>query len=351
MQASMPSRQEWRSGRSGNPPVTYRVSFIVPVRNDAARLVDCLRSILGNAYMPGHGEIIVVDNGSTDGSAEVARRMGARVITAEGVRVSELRNQGAARATGNVLAFVDADNEIVPGWTSAALDTLQMNTVGAAGAMYHAPGDGTWVQRGYGYLRGKPHGRHDVGWLGSGNLAVWRDTFESLGGFDASLDTCEDVDFCNRVRARGLRVVSDARLESIHHGDPRTLRDLFTSERWRGRDNLRVSFRRPISWAALPSAIVPIVDAAMLGVACAAMAATPGVGKAGPVLAVSALLAIGVGSCLKVLRAAIREGGTHRVGLVRTFVVACVYDIARALALVTRARHRNVQSIHDPVIS
>jgi hypothetical protein len=112
-----------------------------------------------------------------------------------------------------------------------------------------------------------------------------------------------------------------------------------------------VSFRRPISWAALPSAIVPVVDVAMLGVACAALLATPSVGKAGPVVAASALLVIAVGACLKVLRAAIREEGHTPVDLLRTFVVACVYDLGRALALVTRARHRNVQSIHGPVTS
>jgi glycosyltransferase involved in cell wall biosynthesis len=321
--------------------VTNRLSFIVPVRNDAVRLEQCLHSIRQNAAAPDDLDIIVVDNGSTDGSSDVARRLGAHVITVGDARVSDLRNRGARHASGNCLAFVDADNEIVPGWAAAAVDTLQMHAVAAAGAAYHAPRDGTWVQRAYGYLRGKPRGRHDVDWLGSGNLAVRRDTFESLGGFDTALDTCEDVDLCNRIRARGLRVVSDARLESVHHGDPRTLRDLFTSERWRGRDNLRVSFRGPISWAALPSALVPIVDAALLGVAGAALLATPGVGRSGLVVAAAALLAIAVGSCLKVLRAAVREGSTYRVGLLRAFVVACVYDTARALALVTRARHRH----------
>ena len=297
----------------------------------------------------GQLEIIVVDNGSIDGSADIARRMSARVIIVESARVSELRNQGAAQATGKVLAFVDADNEIVPGWTDAALDNLQMDAVGATGAAYSAPGDGTWVQREYGYLRGTARGRHDVEWLASGNLAVWANTFEAIGGFDASLDTCEDMDFCNRVRARGLRVVSDARLGSVHHGDPRTLRDLFISERWRGLDNLRVSFRSPISWAALPSAIIPIVDVVMLGVVCASLLAALSVGKAGLVVATAALLMISVGSCLKVLRAAIREGDLYRVGLLRTFMVACVYDMARALALVTRVHHRKAQSIHDPM--
>jgi glycosyltransferase involved in cell wall biosynthesis len=243
------------------------VSFIVPVRNDAARLDACLRSIRRN----GPVEIIVADNGSTDGSVDVARRHGARVIVHADLRVSQLRNRAAESASGEVLAFVDADNEIVPGWTSAALDTLQSGGIGAVGAPYQPPSDGTWVQRAYGCLRGNARGRQDVAWLGSGNLAVTRKTFEALRGFDAALNTCEDVDLCGRIRASGLRVVSDARMESVHHGDPRTLTELFKGELWRGRDNLRVSLRKPLSIAALPSALIPVVDIVMLGVAMAGL--------------------------------------------------------------------------------
>ena len=188
-------------------------------------------------------------------------------------RVSELRNRGGAPRHRDVLAFVDADNEIVVRLGLCGDRDSAMPRVGAVGALCHAPVDGTWVQRAYGYLRGRTEAQHDVAWLGSGNLAVWRQVFDAVGGFDTSLETCEDVDLCHRIRASGLRIVSDARLGSVHHGDPRTLSDLFASERWRGRDNLRVSFRRPVVWASVPSAIVPIVDALMLGAAVLGMVA------------------------------------------------------------------------------
>src|SRR5579864_4895187 len=132
-----------------------RVSFIIPVRNDAARLQTCLRSILANPQAP-QVQIIVVDNASTDDSAAAARRFGAEVLTVDGGRVAELRNRGARQATGDILAFVDADNEIAAGWLYAALECLRMPNVGAVGAMYQAPADGTWVQRTYGHLRGGP---------------------------------------------------------------------------------------------------------------------------------------------------------------------------------------------------
>jgi len=318
--------------------MSQSVSFIVPVRNDAARLDACLRSIRRN----GPAEIIVADNGSTDGSADVARRHGARVIVHADLRVSQLRNRAAESASGDVLAFVDADNEIVPGWTSAALDILQSGDVGAVGAPYQPPSDGTWVQRAYGCLRGNARGRQNVAWLGSGNLAVTRATFEALRGFDATLDTCEDVDLCGRIRASGLRVVSDARMESVHHGDPRTLTDLFMGELWRGRDNLRVSFRKPLSVAALPSALIPVVDIVMLGAAMAGLAGALLAWPRSLLLFWVAVLVIMSGAGLKVARAILKERSLP-VDAAQLFIVACVYDIGRALALVARSPHRGMR--------
>jgi len=75
-----------------------RVSFIIPVRNDAVRLEACLRSIRRNGHAPGQIEIIVVDNGSTDGSAQVAAAAGAMVVPVESGRVSSPVREMAASA-------------------------------------------------------------------------------------------------------------------------------------------------------------------------------------------------------------------------------------------------------------
>jgi len=328
-----------------------RISFIVPVKNDASRLETCLRSILRNAGAAEHHEILVVDNGSTDASADVARRLGARVLEIpDNVRVSELRNRAARVTKGDILAFIDADNEIVSGWTRAALESLRLERVGAVGALYLAPLDGTWVQRAYGYLRGRATGQHDTHWLGSGNIAVWRKAFDAIGGFDTTLEACEDVDFCQRLRATGLRLVSDARLKSIHHGDPETLSDLFLAERWRGRDNLRVSLRGPIRLSTLPSAIIPIVDVAMLAAAVIGVAAALVAWNALMLTLVAVAVIVG-GALLRVIRTVVRDRGVRGLAILQVMMVACVYDVGRALALVTPAAHRGVRAEAPPVAS
>jgi len=320
--------------------VSPRISFVIPVRNDAVRLERCLTSIRTAAHAMGDVEVLVVDNGSTDRSPEVARAQGARVLVIENVRVSELRNRGAHATTGDILAFVDADNEIGEGWIDAAVETLQAGA-GATGALYLAPPNGTWVQRSYGLLRGTTKGQHVAEWLGSGNLAIRRRVFESVGGFDTALEACEDVDLCNRVRAAGHQIVADARIGSIHHGDPRTLHDLFRSERWRGRDNLRVSFRRPIAWSAVPSAILPVVEALLFTATILGIVGwLAGWQSAATVVFTSTGLFV-LAALLKAARAAARELQLRPASLLHTFVVAAVYDAARACALVTRAPHRS----------
>ena len=184
------------------------VSFVIPVRNDAARLRRCLDSIARNHYPADCVEVIVVDNGSRDRSADVARQCGARVLLISDAAVADLRNRGAAAARAGILAFVDADHEIDPHWIRHAVATLAGDDVAAAGAPYVSPDGATWVQRRYDGLRTRPSEPADVEWLGSGNLVLRRAVFDEVGGFDTSLETCEDVDLCQRIRDRGHRIVA-----------------------------------------------------------------------------------------------------------------------------------------------
>lgn len=323
--------------------VDARISFIVPVRNDAARLDVCLSSIRRNQAPGAELELVVIDNGSVDSSRDVATRHGAIVLEIAQGRVSSLRNRGALHASGGILAFVDADNEIDDGWVAAARENLRSAGIGATGALYVPPHDGSWVQRAYGRLRGRSRSRQATDWLGSGNLAVSRRAFETIQGFDTTLEACEDVDFCARMRAAGFTLLSDPRLGSVHHGDPLTLRALFIGELWRGRDNLKVSFRRPIAWSGVPSALMPVVDLFMLAIAALALVGLSTGWQLASTILPMALFVVAGGALIRTCRAQRQE----RIGLLalgQLFVVVAVYDIARALALVMRASHRNAQT-------
>jgi glycosyltransferase involved in cell wall biosynthesis len=307
-----------------------RLSFIIPVRNDARRLDQCLRSIAAGRFAPGQVEIVVADNGSTDDSAAVARAAGATVVVLPRVRLGELRNQAVAAARGEVIGFVDADHEIGPDWVPAALSVLDTNGVGAVGAPYQPPTPATWVQRLYNGLRRHPGAQEDVEWLGSGNLAVWRSAFERVGGFDTRLETCEDVDLSRKLRGAGYRLVADARLFTVHHGDPRTLRHVFLGELWRGRDNVRVSFRAPRSWRSVVSAVIPVSTLLAVALAVFGLGLGPGIGWA-----MAGVAALSV-SALIALRASIMVNASASHDFFRALAVAAAYELGRAFALTAR---------------
>jgi GT2 family glycosyltransferase len=242
-----------------------------------------------------------------------------------------------AAATGALLAFVDADHELGAEWLAAAAEIELEGDIGAIGARYSPPPAGSWVQRMYGAIRGRTVGRHDVDWLGSGNLVVRREAFDDVQGFDTELETCEDVEFCNRLRAHGWRIVADDRMYSVHYGDPATLRQLFRSELWRGRDNLRVTLRGPLTLRSLPSLVMPMVTLLGLGAIIIGVALWPAGQRW---LAVAGALLVGAVALLRVVKVL---GGLQprRIGdLAPACAVALVYESARALALIFRTPHR-----------
>jgi hypothetical protein len=237
-------------------------------------------------------------------------------------------------ARGEILAFVDADHEIAATWVASARAALRQPRTGAVGAPYLAEGR-TWVQRTYDGLRVRSAEPRQVAWLGSGNLAVRKAAFASIEGFDERLRTCEDVDFCRRLRASGWEMVADPRLVSVHAGDPATLRDVFFGELWRGRDNLLVSFRPPLDARGVLTALVPAAVLVLLAGAAIACA----LGAFG--LAALALAAVAIPIVLRALQLCTNRRSWLPMAIAQALLVALFFEAGRAFALVARAGHRS----------
>ena len=152
------------------------VSVIVPARNAAAPLRRALAA-LSRQDFEGDLELIVVDDGSTDGTADVARAAGATVVELpENVGSADARNAGAAVASAPVLAFTDADCEPAPEWLRAGLRALEgadlvQGRVEPPPGVEVGPFDRTvWVTR-------------ESGLYETANLFVRRELFERVAGF------------------------------------------------------------------------------------------------------------------------------------------------------------------------
>lgn len=313
-------------------PVT--IAFVIPVRNDAARLRRCLESIVRNRYPRTSVELLVVDNESADGTGEVAREYADAVITVSGASVAALRNRGARETSAPLIAFVDADHEINPHWIEGAIATLADDAVGAAGFPYDTQPNANWVQRLYDAMRRRPLSRETVSWLGSGNLVVKRVCFDAVGGFRENLIACEDVDLCNRLIRAGYTIIADPRMRSTHYGDPQTMRALFLGELWRGRDNLRVTFSGPRTPRHVRSALIPIVDLICIFGGFVLLAG------GFPVTAMSVLVVPLLAAGLKaaIIYHARKDRGP--LAAAEALLVALVFDVARALALIVPGSHR-----------
>jgi GT2 family glycosyltransferase len=190
--------------------VASTLSVIVPAR-DAAHQVDrCARSVLDQT--PTVHEIIVVDDCSRDETAAVADALDVRVVSLP-ARVSagagRARNAGARVATGEVLVFLDSDDEAEPGWAAALAARFDGGADIVAGGL-HAPTPRTLTEW---FIQSQSPGHDLTGRRTrflplaiSTNLAVRREVFEELGGFDPSLAACEDADFSYRAQFRGYRL-------------------------------------------------------------------------------------------------------------------------------------------------
>lgn len=223
----------------------------------------------------GHREIIVVDAGSTDRTRDLALSRGCTVLSAKPGFVAASRNLGAERASGDVLVFIDADCELPAGWLDEVISQLASPHVAAVGSrMQLPPGPTTWVERCWyrlAHATGDDSGFEPVNWLPTLNIAVRKDVFVAVGGFDPALETCEDVDIGYRLAAFGeLRRLNSHPV--IHRGESKTLGEFVRREAWRSRSaiaQLRRHWRQPRE---VLSFAFPIAAAGlMLGLAATAV--------------------------------------------------------------------------------
>ena len=307
-----------------------KVIVVIPVRNDARRLRVCLHSVL--RQVPAY-RVHVIDNGSKDGSGEVAGELGATVIRCPGLRVGALRNRGCERSSSEFIAFVDSDHEVTSDWLEQGLEILtQDKSIVAAGSHYLAPPDGTWVQTIWAIHRLRGPESCDVDWLGAGNLFVRRDAFEKVGGFREDLIAAEDVDLCHRLRQLGGRIVCDKRIQNIHHGEPKTLLAFLRKEHWRGSSGVKAWISQGFPLRDLPSLLWPLWHL-VGGVAFVALAITAIVSmeRTWTTLASTSLLAWILPSVLLSVRTCISEKQIKRIPALA--VLYFTYGIARAAAL------------------
>jgi len=201
------------------------------VRNEAHRVATALEAIRAQTLKP--AEIIVVDGHSTDGTVEVAKRYGVRVFYEEDHTRAGACQVGVLAATGDFVAFTDADCIPEPDWLERLVSGFEDGIVGVGGRIENR-GDGFWQHAIEGALdtfvgsansvQGRPfRERRYVTSISGCNSMYRRTDLLAVGGFRRELVTTEDTELNRRMLEHGkLLYVPDA---VVHHWHGRGLRD------------------------------------------------------------------------------------------------------------------------------
>jgi len=179
------------------------ISVVIPAYNEEQYLGHCLAALARQTYPADRFEVIVVDNGSTDATAEIARRHGARVVVEPHKGVARARQAGFEAARGAVIASTDADTVVPPFWVARIAEHFRADP--ALGAVYgpvYWPDGRQMEQLLVRYpitwgLWASNRVRRSL-WWGS-NFAVRREVFREAGGFPVDWTSGEDTDLSLRV--------------------------------------------------------------------------------------------------------------------------------------------------------
>ena len=196
-------------------PAVAQVSVVVPCLNAERWLPELLDALAGQGFAA-PWEVILADNGSTDGTRAVAESGRARLPALRVIDASArsgqayARNLGAREARGDKLLFVDADDVVAPGWAQALAHALDQHGFVASRfdlTRLNPP----WVlasrenpqERGLNPYTYPPYLDH----AGGSGLGVRRAVHEAVGGFDESMPVLEDTDYCWRIQRAGTPLV------------------------------------------------------------------------------------------------------------------------------------------------
>ena len=183
-----------------------KISVAICARNEEDHIGETLAALRKVDYPD--FEVIVVDDGSTDSTAAIARRFGAQVISTENRGLSSARNTAMEAATGEIVAYIDGDAYPDPHWLRYLAYTFSTTShVGVGGPNIHPPGDGMIAECVANAPGGPIHvllSDSEAEHIPGCNMAFRRNALLQVGGFDPQFRAAgDDVDLCWRLQERG----------------------------------------------------------------------------------------------------------------------------------------------------
>lgn len=256
------------------------ISYVMPVLNEFGYVENAIRTVLGQDY-PGDKELVIALGPSNDGTTELVAKLAAgdrRIHTVENpdADIPVGLNLAIRASTNPIVVRVDAHSELEPGYTKAAVATLQRTGAANVGGVMLARGKNSFqsaVARAYnspfGLGGARYHGGAKEGPAESAYLGVFRrDALEKAGLFDETIRRGEDWELNLRIRWAGNTVWFDPALKVTYwprENWPKLARQFFATGVWRAELVRRYGGRNPWRFFAPPLLVLSVVASIVIG--------------------------------------------------------------------------------------
>lgn len=207
-------------------------SIIVPLFNEEEHVADCLNSLLSLDFPEKKYEIIVIDNGSEDRSCEIVKKFDVKFFSMPAVKVGAVRNYGASLAKGDIFVFIDSDCTVNNEWLKDGINELaHFDAVGGLVMLRKNP---SWIEKNW-VLNSSRSFKFQNTFSGA-SIFIKKPVFDSIGGFDATLNAGEDSQLTFDLIKQGFLIDINPKLNVTHLGFPTTIKDFIYRQKWHASD-------------------------------------------------------------------------------------------------------------------
>ncbi len=212
-----------------------KISVVIPAYNAQQTISGAVARSLAQAKGSLEVEVIVVDDGSSDNTSEIAEAAGARVVRQENAGPAAARNRGWQSAGGRFICFTDADCIPSTDWVVNLLDGFTDWKIGAVAGSYDIVNESSWLARWVHREISERHSRMPtcIRAFGSYNVAIPRYILEATGGFQGTYRKAsgEDNDLSYRIIKSGWRIAFRPEAKVGHHHPERLWQ--YLAAQWR----------------------------------------------------------------------------------------------------------------------
>lgn len=214
------------------------IDVIIPCYNSEATLEACLKSVYSLDYPNDLLTVIIVDNGSTDNTLNIAVGYNCNITVRPKIRVGAMRNRGSEISNGEIIAFTDSDCIVPANWIKDAINVLKQADVGAVGGGCLVTQHSTWMEKAWVAVQKEQY--KNVLNLPASNLIIRRSCFEQVGKFDENLLAGEDDHLSHKLIKSGFKLISIKSCYVVHLGYPTHLFSIMKRQIWHARNSMEI---------------------------------------------------------------------------------------------------------------